>query len=67
MVEGLYETTVNNIASLTENLAHASDEEALIVTTIDVAFDSGYYKSIEYKANNFDFSYSPTCIGVRKS
>ena len=57
MVEGLYETTVNNISALTENLADASDEEALLVTTVDVAFDSGYYKSIEYVSNSGDFHY----------
>ena len=62
MVESLYETTVNNIGTLTENLAVASDEKALLITTIDVAFDSGYYKSIEYKSNNSAFHYKQVDI-----
>ena len=57
MVESLYETTVNNIATLTESLSQASEDEALLVTTIDAAFDSGYYRSIEYKSNVSDFHY----------
>ena len=57
MLGSLYETTVNNIATLTDNLAEAADEEAHITTVINAAFDSGYYKLIEFNSNQSDFSY----------
>ncbi len=41
MIQSLYETTVNNISTLTNRLADASDDPALLVTTIDAEFDSG--------------------------
>ncbi|MDQ7045551.1 MAG: diguanylate cyclase [Sulfurimonas sp.] len=52
MIQSLYETTVNNISTLTNKLADASEEPALLVTTIDAEFDSGYYKMIDYKSND---------------
>lgn len=52
MVQSLYETTVNNISTLTNKLADASEESAYLVTTIDAEFDSGYYKMIEFKSND---------------
>lgn len=57
MIESLYETTVNNIATLTNNLAATEGEEATIATIIDAAFDSGYYKFIEYSSNQDAFTY----------
>ncbi len=50
MIENLYETTVNNISTLTSKLAEAGDDNALLVTTIDSEFDSGYYKMIDFKS-----------------
>jgi len=52
MIQSLYETTVNNISTLSNNLADASEDSALLVTTIDAEFDSGYYKKIEYISND---------------
>lgn len=52
MIQSLYETTVNNISTLSNNLAEASEDRALLVTTIDAEFDSGYYKMIEFKSND---------------
>ncbi|QSZ42098.1 EAL domain-containing protein [Sulfurimonas aquatica] len=52
MLQSLYETTVNNISTLTSKLAEASDERALLVTTIDSEFDSGYYKMIHFESND---------------
>jgi len=57
MIESLYQTTVNNISTLTSKLAEAGDEPAMIETTIDSEFDSGYYKLIEYKSKDGEFSY----------
>ena len=57
MVESLYETTVNNISALSNKLSDAGEDKAHIVTIIDSEFDGGYYKSIEYKLNNKDFTY----------
>jgi diguanylate cyclase (GGDEF)-like protein len=57
MLQSLYETTVNNIATLTSDLAEAAEEEAHVTTVIDAAFDSGYYKLIEYHANQTNFAY----------
>ena len=58
MIEGLYQTTVNNISSITSKLSEAADDTVLISTIIDSEFDSGYYKSISFKENNSDFTYT---------
>lgn len=52
MIENLYETTVNNISTLTSKLALAANDKAILVTTIDSEFDSGYYKMIDFKSND---------------
>ncbi|MBL4730140.1 MAG: EAL domain-containing protein [Sulfurimonas sp.] len=52
IIQSLYETTVNNISTLTDKLANASEEPAFLVTTIDAEFDSGYYKMIDFKSND---------------
>jgi len=52
MVQSLYETTVNNISTLTAKLVDASEDNAFLVSTIDAEFDSGYYKLIDYKSND---------------
>jgi len=57
MVQSLYESTVNNISSLVSKLSEAAKEPALIEVIIDSAFDSGYYKMIEFKSNDGDFDY----------
>ena len=57
MIQSLYESTVNNISSLTSKLSEAGEESALIESTIDSEFDSGYYKMIEFKSNEGDFDY----------
>jgi len=57
MIENLYETTVNNISTLTTKLAEASEDSAFLVTTIDSEFDSGYYKMIDYKSNDGENDY----------
>ena len=58
MIQSLYETTANNISTLSNKLADASDNPALLVTTIDAEFDSGYYKKIEYTSNDGASDYS---------
>ena len=57
MITSLYETTVNNISTLSSNLAQAGDEEAFLVTTIDSEFDSGYFRLIEYTSADEKFTY----------
>lgn len=57
MIKNLYQTTVNNITTLADNLSAAADDTALLTTTIDVAFDSGYYKKIRFVSNNNAFVY----------
>lgn len=57
MITSLYETTVNNISTLTNNLAEAGDDTVLIATIIDSEFDGGYYKLLEFKSNDEEFSY----------
>ncbi|MEA1891199.1 MAG: diguanylate cyclase [Campylobacterota bacterium] len=52
MIKSLYETTVNNISTLTSNLADASEDSALLISTIDAEFDSGYYRMIDFKSND---------------
>ena len=57
MITSLYETTVNNISTLSSNLAQAADEEAFLTTTIDSEFDSGYFRLIEYTSADRKFTY----------
>ena len=57
MIQNLYESGVNNIATLTNNLAQTQGEHAFVQTTIDAAFDSGYYKRIEFLSSDGNFSY----------
>lgn len=58
MIQSLYETTANNISTLSNDLADASEDSALLVTTIDAEFDSGYYKKIEYISNDGQSDYT---------
>lgn len=58
MIQNLYETTVNNISTLTAKLADASEDQAILVSTIDAEFDSGYYRVIEFKSNDGLSDYS---------
>ncbi len=58
MIQSLYETTTNNISTLSNNLADASEDSALLVSTIDAEFDSGYYKKIEYISNDGESDYA---------
>jgi len=57
MIESLYETTVNNISSITSQLAEASESPALMSTIIDAEFDSGYFKRISFISNDGTFEY----------
>jgi len=58
IVESLYQTTVNNISSLSNKLAETEAEPALISSVIDSEFDSGYYKLIHFDSNDGSFSYT---------
>ena len=57
MLQSLYETTVNNISSITSQLSNAGDDSALITTIIDAEFDSGYFKKIYFVSNDNSFKY----------
>jgi len=57
MLQGVYETGVNNIATLAHTLAATDGDEVMISSTIDAAFDSGYYKRIEFTSSQSDFTY----------
>ena len=57
MLQGVYETSVNNIATLAGTLAATDGDEAIISSSIDAAFDSGYYKRIEFVSSQSDFAY----------
>ena len=57
MVQSLYETTVNNISSITSRLSEAGSSPALITSIIDAEFDSGYYKKIQFTSNDGSFEY----------
>jgi diguanylate cyclase (GGDEF)-like protein len=57
MVESLYQTTVNNISSLTNKIAETGGEPVMITSVIDSEFDSGYYKRIEFLSNDASFRY----------
>ena len=56
-LESLYQTTVNNISSLTHKLAQTGGDPAVITSVIDSEFDSGYYKSISFQSNTNNFHY----------
>ncbi|WP_428738621.1 LapD/MoxY N-terminal periplasmic domain-containing protein [Sulfurimonas sp.] len=58
MVESMYETTVNNISTLSQQLSNANDDKTLITSIIDAEFSSGYYQQISYKSYNSDFKYT---------
>ena len=58
MIESLYETTVNNISTLSTKLADASEDSALLTSTIDAEFDSGYYQKIEFVSNDGALDYT---------
>jgi diguanylate cyclase (GGDEF)-like protein len=57
MMQNVYETSVNNISTLSYNLAQAEGEEAHMSSIIDAAFDSGYYRLIEYHSSDGQFEY----------
>jgi EAL domain-containing protein (putative c-di-GMP-specific phosphodiesterase class I)/GGDEF domain-containing protein len=57
MIQSLYETTVNNISSLTNKLSESAQEPAEISSTVDAEFDSGYFKVIEFKSTDGKFEY----------
>ncbi|MFK5936838.1 MAG: LapD/MoxY N-terminal periplasmic domain-containing protein [Sulfurimonas sp.] len=57
MIQSLYETTVNNISSITSQLSEAGNSPALITSIIDAEFDSGYFKKIYFESNDGSFSY----------
>lgn len=57
MIQGLYETTVNNISTLSSKIADASSDRAFIVTVINSEFDSGYYKMIDFVSNDGKLDY----------
>ena len=57
MIDGLYETTVNNISTLSSKLADANGHEALVISTVDAEFDGGYYELIEYISSDGMFEY----------
>lgn len=57
MIQSLYETTANNISSITSQLSQAGNNPALITTIIDAEFDSGYFKEISFTSNDTSFSY----------
>lgn len=64
MLDGLYETTVNNISSLSNKLAQSIEEESYIKTIIDAEFDSGYYQSIIFKSNDGSFHYKQSGVNT---
>jgi diguanylate cyclase (GGDEF)-like protein len=57
MIENLYQTTVNNMSSITNKIASTGSEPALIRSIIDSEFDSGYYKLIKFITNDSSFTY----------
>jgi len=58
MITSLYETTVNNISTLTSKLADANEDHVLMTSIIDSEFDAGYYRLIEFKTNDGGFTYT---------
>ena len=57
LLETLYQTTVNNISTLSSKIADASEDDAIISSTIDSEFDSGYYSKILFQSNTSKFTY----------
>ncbi|MEA1916307.1 MAG: EAL domain-containing protein, partial [Campylobacterota bacterium] len=57
MIQSLYETTTNNISSLSNKLSEAGEDAAMLSSTIDSEFDSGYYKMIDFKSNDGTLDY----------
>ncbi|SFV65365.1 GGDEF and EAL domain proteins [hydrothermal vent metagenome] len=57
MIDSLYQSTVNNISTLSSKIADAKGHEALTITTIDAEFDGGYYMLIEFTSNDGLFHY----------
>ena len=57
MIQNVYESSVNNIATLSNNLSQTQGDKAFVETTIDAAFDSGFYKSIEFRSSDGAFAY----------
>jgi len=57
MVESLYETTVNNISTLADKLSDSEDNKAVVESIIDSEFDNGYFKKIEFIANDDSLNY----------
>jgi len=77
MLQSLYQMTVNNISSLSSELANnankavvmksilnaaptdkaapANQPPAIVKSIIDAAFDSGYYKMIEFKTDTYTY------------
>lgn len=58
MLESMYQTTVNNISTLSEKIAQAQNDKAVIESIVDAEFSSGYYQSIKYKSYDPNFSYA---------
>ena len=58
MLESLYQTTTNNISSLSSQLAEAGNDPTLIASVIDAEFDSGYFKKITFTSNDGSFVYT---------
>ena len=58
MIESLYETTVNNISSITSQLSEAGNNPVLITSIIDAEFGSGYFKKITFTSNDASFTYT---------
>ncbi|MDQ7069083.1 MAG: LapD/MoxY N-terminal periplasmic domain-containing protein [Sulfurimonas sp.] len=57
MLNSLYETTVNNISTISSKIAQDGGHEALVISTIDSEFDAGYYSLIEYTSSDGMFTY----------
>jgi diguanylate cyclase (GGDEF)-like protein len=57
MVESLYQTTVNNISTLSDKIAQTGGEPVLVTSVIDSEFDSGYYRYIKFTSNDASFTY----------
>ena len=62
MVESLYQVTVNNIASLSSTLQSSANKNsqedktpAVVKSIIDAAFDSGYYRLIEFQTDTYRY------------
>jgi diguanylate cyclase (GGDEF)-like protein len=58
IIDTLYQTAVNNISTLSTKIADASEDNAIIASTIDSEFDSGYYNKISFESNLNNFKYT---------